>query len=182
MNNAQWAPWPISLLAARGKAPQPMLHKRRPIYRQYAQLPFNRPRVVNRDSWSRTGCALQGCFKAFVAARPRSSLGQALPLRAKRIRQFVCWQAGSHRSTGSHRRATQLLLQANTPAFEWLPGVGEWWCQKRRSPAVAGGASNYRCATKSVQREHRHIMMERVELVHAQTHAWLVVQLDRNIQ
>jgi hypothetical protein len=44
---------------------------------------------------------------AFVGALPRSSLGQAL--REKRFRQFFRRQAGSHRSTGSHRRATQLL-------------------------------------------------------------------------
>jgi hypothetical protein len=50
---------------------------------------------------------LEGAFTAFVKARPRSSLGQAL--RAKRFRQFVRLQAGSHRSTGSHRGATECL-------------------------------------------------------------------------
>jgi len=63
--------------------------------------------AATRLARSPTGWAPQGAFTAFVGARPRSSLGQAL--RAKLFRQFVRRQAGSHRSTGSHRRATRLL-------------------------------------------------------------------------
>jgi hypothetical protein len=72
---------------------------------------------VARSCARSQGELLQGAFTAFVGARPRSSLGQAL--RAKLYRQFVRRQAGSHRSTGSQRRATQLL---NSPiATGWAP-------------------------------------------------------------
>ena len=63
-----------------------------------------------RDNCRPQGGLLQGAFTAFVGARPRSSLGQAL--RAKLFRQFVRRKAGSRKSTGSHRRATQLLQRA----------------------------------------------------------------------
>jgi hypothetical protein len=100
--------------------------------------------------WLATTCntvAPQGAFTAFVGAR----------LRAKRFRQFVRRQAGSHRSTGSQRRATQLLHRERSP-LSWERAcarsafASSFAGRPAPTEALARNDVQHSCSTGSVHR------------------------------